>query len=356
MNRRRDDLRALLIGSAPAPAAEAPPAPEATPRAASGAVKAMGLSLSQRAREAEETARTLEETQAALTRLQADIAAGARVVELDPGLVDPSFAADRFELEPAEGAADPAFAAFIEDMRVHGQQVPVLVRPNPGAEGRFQLAYGHRRWRAARALGQRLRAVVKPLSDADLVVAQGQENAQRRDLSFIEKAFFALSLDDKGFDRATLCAALAVQSAEISRLLAVARAVPPRLVAAIGAAPKAGRPRWLALVDALAQPRAQTRIDRVLADSAFRRAESDTRFSMVFEALSQPAPIEAPQVVLRTPGGAPLARLDTRGREARLVIDTARAPDFAALIAERLPALYAEWAQARGADPSTQKT
>lgn len=358
MNRRRDDLRALLSGAAPAEPAPEVKSAESAPRAASGAVRAMGLSLSQKAAEAQETARALQEAQAALGALQADLAAGPRVIELDPATVEASFAADRFEAAEGEGATDPAFTAFIEDIRTHGQQVPVLVRP--AGEGRYQLAYGHRRWRAARALGGRLRAVVKPLSDAELVVAQGQENAQRRDLSFIEKAFFALSLEEKGFDRATLCAALAVQTAEITRLLSVARAVPASLAGAIGPAPKAGRPRWLALVEALARPLAQARLDKVLVSSAFHTAQSDARFALVFEALSMPAPgvaaHVAPEVVLKAGNGVPIVQLENRGREARLVIDARLAPDFAALIAERLPALYAEWLGARRADPSTRDT
>src|SRR5690606_36556655 len=54
-----------------------------------------------------------------------------------------------------------------------------------------------------------VRAVVRDLSDTELVLAQGKENAERRSLSFIERAFFAKALIDHGFDRATAQAARA---------------------------------------------------------------------------------------------------------------------------------------------------
>ena len=50
---------------------------------------------------------------------------------------------------------------------------------NPQQEGRYQIAYGHRRLRAAIELGRPVRAIVKPLTDEQLVVAQGQENSAR---------------------------------------------------------------------------------------------------------------------------------------------------------------------------------
>ncbi|MCA0406844.1 MAG: plasmid partitioning protein RepB [Proteobacteria bacterium] len=387
MNRRRDDLRSLLLGGAQpsstpasleaAPETKAAPAPRVSDlsaagdapqraasgevqqrtasgdiahRTASGAVRAMGLSLGQKAREAEENARALQ-------TLRAQLEQGEQVVEIAPALIEPSFAADRLATQSEDAPEEPDFAAFVEDIRTHGQQVPILLRPHPEAAGRYQIAYGHRRWRAAQALGRSVKAQVRPLRDAELVVAQGQENAQRRDLSFIEKAFFARSLDERGFDRATLCAALAVQSAEISRLLVVARAVPAGLVTAIGPAPKAGRPRWLQLVELLARPSGNARMMDALASPEFRAAGSDERFALVFAALSAraPAPTTEPEVVLPDEKGRALARREVKGKTIRLVFDEALAPDFAALVADRLPALYAEWRAAGGAQPATRE-
>ena len=55
-----------------------------------------------------------------------------------------------------------------------------------------------------------MRAVLRHLSDAELVVAQGKENNERRDLSFIERALFAAHLEERKFDRDTIQAALGV--------------------------------------------------------------------------------------------------------------------------------------------------
>src|SRR5580700_4793454 len=100
------------------------------------------------------------------------------VVDIEPDVIEASFIADRLD------NSDEHHRALVESMREHGQQVPVLVRPHPTQEGRYQIAYGRRRLLAARELGRKIRAVVKPLSDEQLVVAQGQENSARKDLSF----------------------------------------------------------------------------------------------------------------------------------------------------------------------------
>src|SRR5690606_11517702 len=150
--------------------------------------------------------------------------------------------------------------------------------------GIYQLAYGHRRVQAARELGLNVRAVVRSLDDAALVLAQGKENAERRDLSFIERAFFAKVLIDHGFDRATAMAALSVHKSEMSRLIQVAEAIPPHIVRAIGPAPKAGRPRWIALGDLLEKDVASFAEDE-LRSAEFQEADSDTRFQRLFDRL-----------------------------------------------------------------------
>lgn len=329
-HRRRVDLKALLGDMAPAtPAAPAPdhgddmeapaapqPAPEPKGRVVSGSVKAMRLSLGDmgaRAAEAE--------------ALRAALEAGERAVDLDPEAIEPSFVVDR--LDRGGEVDDPAFRAFVEDMRAHGQLTPILVRPHPDQPGRHQIAFGHRRWRAARLLRRPVKALVRALDDEALVVAQGQENAQRRDLSFIEKAMFALALEERGFSRPTVIAALAAHASEVARLIGVARQLPPDLAQAIGPAPKAGRPRWLALVAALRGEGALARAHAALAGLA--GADSDARFVAAFAAAQPPAGAkeEAGETLVADADGAALARLSRRGATARFEIDARRAPDLA---------------------------
>ncbi|MCA0422187.1 MAG: plasmid partitioning protein RepB [Proteobacteria bacterium] len=343
---RKSQLTALLGALAP-PEAPAPETKSAIPRVrsleaapgriVSGSVQAMSRSLGELGAAAEEAA-----------SLRARLASGEAVVALDPALIDPSFVSDRLGGIQAEGAD---FEAFLADLRDHGQKVPILVRPHPEAPGRYQIAYGHRRLAAAAALGRPVQAQVRALTDAELVVAQGQENAQRRDLSFIEKAFFAEALSQRGFDRATLVAALAVQTAEITRLLAVARAIPPALARAIGPAPKAGRPRWMALAARVADEAARRRAE---AAANLPGVDSDSRFARAYQAAEAKAPSPAPagpDIVLRDGRARPLARLERRGTAAVLTLDEAAAPDFARHVANALPALYAEWQGRRKSAP-----
>ena len=50
----------------------------------------------------------------------------------------------------------------------------------------------------SRSWGRPVKAVVKKLGDEELVIAQGQENNERQDLSYIEKARFAHRLGKRG--------------------------------------------------------------------------------------------------------------------------------------------------------------
>jgi len=77
----------------------------------------------------------------------------------------------------------------------------------------------------------------------------------RLDLSFIERAYFAASIEDRGFDRSVIMAALSVEKTQLSRLISIGRGVPYQVIGLIGPAPKTGRPRWEALVDARRRPR-----------------------------------------------------------------------------------------------------
>lgn len=204
---------------------------------------------------------------------------GAAVLDLDPALIDRSFVADRLSDEN-----DPTLATLVESIRESGQHVPILVRPHPTSEGRYQIAYGHRRARAATVLGKPVRAVIHGLTDAELVVAQGKENLERRDLSFIERAFFALHLEELKFPRETISAAMSADKADVSRYVTVARALPYPVVAAIGPAPKAGRARWQTLIELFDEAGA-VKVDGMIADASFRLKPTDDRFIAVLAAL-----------------------------------------------------------------------
>ncbi|MGY4445478.1 plasmid partitioning protein RepB [Bradyrhizobium sp. i1.3.1] len=227
MSKRTDTIKSLF--TAPQSSAlSADNMPAALPRVSSGSVRSLKDSFSEVEKENEE--------------LRERIASGAVILEIDPSLVDPSPLADRFRDQD-----DSSFEALKQSIAQRGQEVPILVREHPEAKGRYQSAYGHRRVRATRELGISVKAILRSLSDEALVVAQGLENAPREDLSFIERASFAMHIEDAGHSRSVVQDALSVDRAEASKLLAVARSVPAEVIQAIGESSESW-PRPLAVI------------------------------------------------------------------------------------------------------------
>lgn len=79
--------------------------------------------------------------------------------------------------------------ALAESMRGQGMLQPILVRPDPGSRGRYQIVAGERRWRAAqKASLHEVPVVVLELSDRDALEVALIENVQRKDLNPLEEA------------------------------------------------------------------------------------------------------------------------------------------------------------------------
>lgn len=200
------------------------------------------------------------------------------VLDLDPALIEGAGVQDRLESDDAEDAR------LRESIQTYGQQVPVLVRPHPETPDRYQIVYGRRRVLAARDLGLPVRAMVRDLEDQDLILAQGQENTARRDLSYIEKANFARQLRDEDYARKIICDALSIDKTEISRMLSIADRIPAGVLSAIGAAPGIGRNRWLSLAEALDRAAFSETECRALLQGQ----TSDARFESLLRAATLP--------------------------------------------------------------------
>jgi ParB family chromosome partitioning protein len=279
-------------------------------------------------------------------KIAENIEAGSTIVELNPALLDGSFVADRIA-----DATDSTLDGLVESMRESGQQVPILVRPHPSSPDRYQIAYGHRRVRAAARLGVPVRAVVRKLSDQELVVAQGKENLERRDLSFIEKAFFALHLEAMEFDRSVIMQAIATDKGDLSRYLSVAKAIPERVASAIGPAPKAGRARWLALAEHLQTAASKKAADKAIADPAFQGLDTDSRFSRLLSTISKPAGAVGDKPETRTVvalSGQKIARVMQSGPELKIAVDQGLGAEFAAYLIDQLPSLFEAYKGANG--------
>jgi ParB family transcriptional regulator, chromosome partitioning protein len=235
--------------------------------AARGASRSMLNSISELAAQAAKAERLLE---------------GETVVDLDTSLIDGSFVSDRM------GDNDEAFEELVEAIRERGQDSPILVRPHPRADGRYQIVFGHRRVRVAERLGLAVRAVVKPLEDRDHIIAQGQENSARENLSFIERAVFAQKLIDLGHDRETVQSALSIDAPMLTRMLSVTKRVPDTIIQSIGAAKGIGRDRWLEMTMLIERPSTLVHAIAFIKTKEFESANAGDRFNLLFNFLKTP--------------------------------------------------------------------
>ncbi|MBY4591208.1 MULTISPECIES: plasmid partitioning protein RepB [Rhizobium] len=317
----RDILKSMVGAVEPArpDAQSAPP-----PHRPSGAVKAMNLSLGR-----------LGEEAAAAKALRESLASGDKVLEIDPAAVEMSFIRDRIPVDQ-----DPEFERLRQSIQESGQQVPILVRPDPVKAGHYQAAYGHRRLRAAAEIGVPIKAVVRKLTDEELILAQGQENGPRVDLSFIERALFARRMDEHGFNRDMIAQALATDKPETSRLLQVAQTIDPEIILAIGPAPKVGRPRWLAFAEKFREAGGQKRAKAAIGVAAFQTLESNGRFDAIWKALEEKSAPQRDEQTLRTQGGTQLASVTRSGKTFRITVKSAAFSEF---LSQRLVGLAAEF-------------
>lgn len=323
---RRDSIDSLFLKK---PGTTTLPASKSADRVRTGAISAMGASLQEMA-----------ETAKQANKLQKQLADGDAVISLETGVIDESGVADRISID-----IDPQFDALVESIAEHGQQIPILVRHNPQAPGRYQIAYGRRRLKAAEKLGRPIRAIIRELSDSELIIAQGRENLDRKDLSFIERAFFAKNLEDDGCNRHTIIAALASDKADVSRYINVARQLPEDLVKLIGPAPKAGRARWMTLVAHLASPPNMVAARDLSAEFLQSNLDSDARLSAVLKILGPPRESQAPGLssVWETPNGKRGVEIESRRGKTSLVFEEKAVPAFAQFISSKLDELYLEF-------------
>ncbi|MCX2698683.1 plasmid partitioning protein RepB [Ochrobactrum chromiisoli] len=265
---RKETISNLFLQKRDAPISPSATKPSAE-RVRSGAISAMGASLKEMAETAKQAA-----------DLQKQLEEANTILEIEPTDVEPSKIKDRITIE-----VDREFDTLVESIHKTGQQVPVLVRPSPGKPGFYQIAYGRRRLRAAQKLGIKVKAIVKTLTDDELILAQSRENLDRQDLSFIEKAFFAKNMEDSGIDRSVIISALDMDKADVSRLISVANKVPNEVIQIIGSAPKAGRKRWLELLKQIEDPKMLQATQSYLSQNGLTKYDSDQRFSRLMSHL-----------------------------------------------------------------------
>ncbi|MBZ7927052.1 plasmid partitioning protein RepB (plasmid) [Ensifer adhaerens] len=267
---------------------------------------------------------------------------GEVVVELDPSTIDGSFVADR--LTDNREQFEELKAAIGE----RGQDTPILVRPHPTVSGRYQIVFGHRRARVARELGRKVKAVVKAIDDRAHVIAQGQENSARANLSFIERASFASRLEGLGYDRGVIASALAADKTAVSKMMSVTERVPLAVIEQIGAAPATGRDRWLELSFLVGKATNADKVNDIVTDPGFGSLESDERFNALFKALNTSGqPVKKVSLKSKeswqTSDKAVSAQYSNSGKAFELSMKSKNAGRFGQYLAENLDRLYAEF-------------
>jgi ParB family chromosome partitioning protein len=92
-------------------------------------------------------------------------------------------------LQPRQEFADHELAELTSSIRENGLLQPLVVRPSPTAEGRYELVAGERRFRSIQGLGwEDVPVLVRDVDDEALLVLALVENLQREQLNPLEEA------------------------------------------------------------------------------------------------------------------------------------------------------------------------
>lgn len=98
--------------------------------------------------------------------------------------------------QPRRRFDEAALQELSDSIRQRGVLQPLILRPDPSGDG-YQIVAGERRWRAAQRVQlHEVPAVVRDLSDADVLEVAIVENVQRSDLTPLEEARGYQSLID----------------------------------------------------------------------------------------------------------------------------------------------------------------
>lgn len=103
--------------------------------------------------------------------------------------------ADRGEYEMGD------ITALAKSIAHEGQKVPILIRRSIKSSKKYEIIYGHRRWRACKSLGKEVQAIVEDLDDKEAASAQKVENENRKNICDYSRALsYKKMLDHKLFN------------------------------------------------------------------------------------------------------------------------------------------------------------
>lgn len=132
-----------------------------------------------------------------VVEMSAPAAAHVPANELGPRLV-PLNQIQRNPNQPRRNFAEAELSELAESIRARGVLQPILVRPLPSMPDRFEIVAGERRFRAAQQAGlETIPAVVRQLSESEVLEIAIIENVQRVDLNPLEEAMGYQALIDR---------------------------------------------------------------------------------------------------------------------------------------------------------------
>ncbi|MEQ8965408.1 MAG: ParB/RepB/Spo0J family partition protein [Azospirillaceae bacterium] len=123
--------------------------------------------------------------------------------------------------QPRRAFTDEELDSLAASVREQGILQPILVRPDPARDDRFQIIAGERRWRAAqRAKLHEVPIVVRELTDVDALHLAIIENVQRQDLTALEEANgYRRLIDEFGHSQDDLARAIGKSRSHIANTL-----------------------------------------------------------------------------------------------------------------------------------------
>ncbi|HEU0223063.1 MAG TPA: ParB/RepB/Spo0J family partition protein [Paracoccaceae bacterium] len=161
-----------------------------------------------------------------LSALLADVEAtgGAAGEDRVPAAADLRLALDRIRPNPSQPRRrfdEAELEELAASIRERGVLQPIIVRPDPEDPRGYQIVAGERRWRASQRAGlHEIPALLRELSDAEVLEFGIIENIQRADLNAVEEATGYRQLMDRfGHTQERLAEALGKSRSHIANLL-----------------------------------------------------------------------------------------------------------------------------------------
>jgi ParB family transcriptional regulator, chromosome partitioning protein len=251
--------------------------------------------------------------------------------------------------QPRQVFDEDEMAELVHSIKEIGVLQPVVVRPVPGAggsgaEARYELIMGERRWRASEQAGlTSVPAIVRDTAEDDLLRDALLENLHRSQLNPLEEAAaYQQLLDDFGCTHEELAARIGRSRPQISNTLRLLR-LPPLVQRRVAAGVlSAGHARaLLALDDAAAMERLA---QRIVAEGLSVRSVEE----IVAVGEDKPVTARAPRAGTRMAMLDDLAarlsdRLDTRvkialgRRKGRLTVEFATVDDLQRIVHQIAP-------------------